>query len=92
MKTMEELYNEVMGSDELKKEFLAAAGSNESVQAFLKKYDCDATVEEVTAFLKTKGGSTELSDEDIADVAGGKGIDLDDLTMTTAKVVGDIIS
>ena len=87
MKTMEELYNEVVGSDELKKEFLEAARSNGSVQAFLKKYDCTATVEEVMAFIKTKIDDSELSDADIADVAGGKGTVLDDFAKTCAEVI-----
>jgi len=72
MKKIEELYNEVMVSDELKKEFLEAFQSQEATEAILKKYDCDATFEDFQAFLKEKQEEQELiSEEDIKAIAGG---------------------
>ena len=71
MKTLEELYKEVMASDELKKEFTEAAKSKDGIAAWLKKYDCGATFEELGAFLKDKREG-EMQDEDVESVAGGK--------------------
>ena len=71
MKTIEELYNEVMASEEMKKEFLAL--KPEEVEGFAEKYGCKATFEEIKAFLTEKNTSSgELSDDEIEQVAGGK--------------------
>ena len=71
MKTLESLYEEVMASDELKKEFAEATGTKESLTAWLKKHDCDATLEELAAFLHEKKEG-EMQDDEIEAVAGGK--------------------
>ena len=69
MKTLQELYDEVMASDELKAAFAEAAKGGKA-EEFLKARGCEATAEELTAFLK--GQSTkELSDEELDNVAGG---------------------
>ena len=74
MKTIEELYNEVMASEEMKKEFLAL--KPEEVEGFAEKYGCKATLEEIKVFLNEKStASGELSDDEIEQVAGGKGVD-----------------
>ena len=77
MKTIEELYKEVLASEELKKEFLAL--KPEKVEGFAAKYGCEAKFEEIKAFFeakKTQNG--ELSDDDMDQVAGGKGGDRDE--------------
>ena len=51
MKTLQELYNEVIASDELKKEFLEA-GKNGKAEEFIKVHGCDATLDEIKAFLE----------------------------------------
>ena len=51
MKTLQELYNEVIQSDELKKEFLEA-GKNGKAEEFIKAHGCDATLDEIKAFLE----------------------------------------
>ncbi len=71
MKTLEELYKEVMASEEFKKEFTEAAKSKDTIAAWLKKHDCGATIEELGAFLKDKREG-ELRDEEVESVAGGK--------------------
>ena len=72
MKTIEELYNEVMASEEMKKEFLAL--KPEEVEGFAEKYGCKATFDEIKAFLTEKStASGELSDDELEQVAGGKG-------------------
>ena len=73
MKTMQELYNEIMKSDELKNGFAEAAKKGEAdVEAFVKANGCEATFEEVKAFLQeTNEKSKEVSDEELAAVAGG---------------------
>ena len=74
MKTVEELYKEVLASEELKKEFLAL--KPEEVEGFAAKYGCKAGLDEIKAFFEAKknqGGV--LSDDDLDQVAGGKGPD-----------------
>lgn len=69
MKTIDELYKEVMGNEELKEEFLAAVQNNTG-GAFLKNHGCEASLPEVMEYingLKT----VELSEDDLETVAGG---------------------
>lgn len=68
MKTLQELYNELIASDELKTAFAEAAKDGKA-QEFLKAHGCEATMEELTAFLKGRTG--ELCDEELDQVAGG---------------------
>ena len=69
MKTLEELYKEIQGNEELKKEFIAAFKEGR-LEEFLKSQNSDATPADVVAFLK---GTKEeiLSEDDLAKVAGG---------------------
>ena len=69
MKTLQELYKEITSGDELKKAFLEAAKNGKAVE-FLRTHGCEATEEEIAAFLKTRA-SGELSDEELDGVAGG---------------------
>ena len=71
MKTLQEFYNEVIKSDELKKEFLEA-GKNGRAEEFIKAHGCDATLDEIKAFLEnlTKADK-ELSADELENVAGG---------------------
>ena len=75
MKTLQELYKEVIASEELKKEFMEASKDEKNCQKnmedFLKKYGCEATFDELKAFLdeKSKG---ELDEDEVEAVAGGK--------------------
>ena len=75
MKTLQELYKEVIASDELKNEFVNAAKDEENakknVEEFLKKHGCDATFEELQLFFEGKA-EEELSEEEMEAVAGGK--------------------
>lgn len=68
MKTLQELYKEIIASGELKAAFTEAAKGGK-VTEFLKAQGVDATAEEVTAFLKSQTG--ELSDEELDNAAGG---------------------
>ena len=68
MKTLQELYKEIIASEELKAAFTEAAKGGK-VTEFLKTQGVEATVEEVTAFLKSQTG--ELSDEELDNAAGG---------------------
>ena len=71
MKTIQELYNEVMNSDTLKTEFLALT-TPEQVVAFAEKNGCPATLEEIKSFFEEQSAAAgELSDEKMAMVAGG---------------------
>ena len=72
-KTIAEVYEEVMKSAELQKEFLAAE-KNGSIAAFAAAHGCEASAEEVQAFLKAKlNEDKELSLDELDQVAGGKG-------------------
>ncbi|MBR0030797.1 MAG: Nif11-like leader peptide family RiPP precursor [Treponema sp.] len=71
MKTLQDLYKEVMASDELKKAFAQAAKDNK-VADFLKEHGSDATEEELKAFFAEKAKDDKpLSEDDLENVAGG---------------------
>ena len=53
MKTIQELYDEIMANKELKTQFIEAANAGKQ-EAFLKEQGCEATAEQVAAFLKEK--------------------------------------
>ena len=73
MKTLEDLYKEVMASEELKKAF-AQAAKDKKVADFLKANGCDATEDEFKAFLTEKAKTDQpLSEDDLENVAGGRG-------------------
>ena len=72
MKTLQELYTEVMNSNALKTEFLALT-EPEQVVAFAAKNGCTATMDEIRSFFAEKSAAAgELSEEELAQVAGGK--------------------
>ena len=71
-KTIAEVYEEVIKSAELQKEFLAAE-QNGTIAAFAAAHGCEASAEEVQAFLKSKlNEDKELSLDELDQVAGGK--------------------
>ena len=73
MKTLQELYKEILQSDELKKAFVEAV-KTDSVKDFLEAQGCDATLEEANEFLKAKAeedNPLELSKENLDLIAGG---------------------
>ena len=72
-KTIAEVYEEVIKSAELQKKFLAAE-QNGTIAAFAAAHGCEASAEEVQAFLKGKlNEDKELSLDELDQVAGGKG-------------------
>lgn len=77
MKTVQELYTEVLASDELKKTFVEAMKADK-LGDFLKAHDCEATAEEVQEFVETKAAEDapiELDDDELKAIAGGSFID-----------------
>ena len=73
MKTLNELYAEVMNSEELKNEFLTLK-TPEDIVAFAAKHGCTATLDEIKAFFEEKAQAVgELSEDELTQVAGGKG-------------------
>ena len=71
MKTLQELYNEVLDSEELKKSF-AEAIQNNSIEDFLKANGCEASKEELAELLKEQQAKVgEISDDELDSVAGG---------------------
>lgn len=73
MKSLQELYDEVIASEEMKTEFLECGKTEEGTAEFLKKYDCSASVDELKAFLNEKmtAETKELSEEELKQIAGG---------------------
>ena len=72
MKTIQELYNEVMANEELKAQVIEA-GKAGKLDAFLREHGCEATKEEVAAFLKEKANEDRpLSQNELENAAGGK--------------------
>jgi len=72
MKTFKELFGEIVNSEELKKAYETAVKSGDAaVEAFLKENGCEATAEDIRNFFKEQQGERELSETDMADVAGG---------------------
>ena len=75
MKSLQELYDEILASDELKQEFAEAAKSEETIAAFLKDHACDASVSDLAAFLKEQlADKKELSEGEMEQVAGGDNV------------------
>ena len=70
MKTLKELYTEIMASDELKAQ-LAKVTDGEGLAAFAAANGVEATAEECLAFLAEKSRSRELSADDLDAAAGG---------------------
>ena len=71
MKTIRELYDEIMANKELKARFIEA-GQAGKVEAFLKEHGCEATMEEVSAFMKEKSEKdAPLSLDELENSAGG---------------------
>ena len=70
MKTLQDLYTEVMASDELKAAFAQAAKDNK-VADFLKAQGCDATEEEVNTFLAEKTSDDKILSKDELDIVAG---------------------
>ena len=71
MKTFEELYNEIIASDELKAAFTEAAKSRESFETFMKAHDCPASLEEVTVYLNEQSVIQSLSDDALSCLSAG---------------------
>lgn len=72
MKTLDEMYNEIIRNDELKKEFLEVLKNNGDPKDFLKQHDCPVSAEELEEYMKDKQkANRELSEDEMAAVAGG---------------------
>ena len=74
MKTLQEMYEEIKKSDDLKKA-LAEAVKGRKVTDFMKAHDCDATFDELKEFVAEKTAQDrpiELSEDELEKVAGGQ--------------------
>lgn len=77
MKTLEQLYEEIKVSEDLKKEFAAVIAKQDKTALlnFTAGNGCDASIEEIRAFLKEKIAegviSPELTDAELEQVTGG---------------------
>jgi len=71
MKTLQELYNEIIANDELKKAFVEAAKDNKIVE-FAKEHGVETSLDEIKAFLEaSKPQEKELAPEEMENAAGG---------------------
>ena len=88
-KTIAEVYEEVMKSAELQKEFLAAE-QNGTIAAFAAAHGCEASAEEVQAFRKgTLNEDKELSLDELEQAAGGKG---EEIGEAESHVINEVIN
>ena len=72
MKTLQELYDEIFASEELRTEYYESTKTEEAFAAFLKKYDCSASLDEVKEFLNEKvAEAKEMTDDELRQIAGG---------------------
>ena len=72
MKTIQELYNEIMANQELKAQFIEAAKAGKQ-EEFLKNHGCEAGLDQVAAFLKAKAEEdAPLSMDELDNAAGGE--------------------
>ena len=75
MKTIEEFYEEIAGSQELQNE-LKGIKEKDALSDFLKKNNVSTTAEEfVKAFKAKKEAEGEITDDDVEAVAGGGWMD-----------------
>ena len=73
MKSLQELCDEVMGDDTLKKAF-AKAMQQGAAEDFLREHGCETTMEELREFLQGRikaGEPMELSADELSELAGG---------------------
>ena len=70
MKTIEELYNEINASEELKKA-VSEIRDKEAFADFLKEHGCDASVKDFAAFVRSQDEG-EIEDNDTEAIVGGK--------------------
>ena len=70
MKTIEQFYNEIIASEELK-EKLAAVSSAQKLDEFLKENEVEGTKEFKEYVVEKAKTSGELTDEQLEAVAGG---------------------
>ncbi len=71
MKTLQELYEEIIQSEELKKQFSEAA-KNGTVIEFAKANGVETTIEDIKAFFEEKKNNEgEISDNEAENVSGG---------------------
>ena len=68
MKSLQDLYKEIIANEELKKAFMEAAKAGKVLE-FIKAQGCETTEEELKAFLSKQSG--ELSDDELDNAAGG---------------------
>ena len=73
MKTLEEFFAEINGSKQLQEE-LKNVKSADDADAFLKKYDCGATAEELAECIKAQSDNRdgELTDDEASAASGGR--------------------
>ena len=69
MKTIEEMYNEINASEELKKA-VSAIKDKEAFAVFLKEHGCEASVDEFVKFVESQREG-EIGDDEVQAVAGG---------------------
>ena len=69
MKTIEEMFEEINASEELRKA-ISEIRDRSSMTDFLKKHECEATAEDFEKYVKTRTEG-EVGDDEAASVAAG---------------------
>lgn len=77
-KTLDQIFEEIRGSEELKKELGEAIQEGKpAILKFLQEHGCDADEKEVRAFMREKADELtedELTPEELEAAAGGTGL------------------
>ena len=88
MKTLQDLYKEIINNDELKKAFTEAAKAGKALE-FIKAHGCETTEEELKAFLLKQSG--ELSDDELDNAAGGGCIETNTIETASSVLIAGIL-
>ena len=82
MKSIMELYEEIIANEDMKKELLSAGTDEAQLKAFLERHGCSATVAEFLEAIKDENPSVrELDPEELTAAAGGN----------TTTILGSIV-
>ncbi len=72
MASLEEVYQEILASDEERRAFAQVASDEQTIMGYLAQRGCEVTPQEAHAFMQEKLAQTrELSSAELADASGG---------------------
>lgn len=71
MKSLQQFFDEILADEKMKAE-MAKIETEEELESFISSLGCNATIDEVKAFIaEQRKNNLEVSEEELSDVAGG---------------------